>query len=109
MKAAGMEVDDTKDSESDDVGSKLTAREADPTLLSTPPREPSAKDDDHSEESDGEDEDDAEEEPRLKYASLTKSIGSVYRNGDATSSFLAAGDKMVCHLSELQPFTTGFS
>ncbi|QSS60002.1 vacuolar sorting-associated protein [Histoplasma capsulatum] len=90
-----MEVDDTKDSESDDVGSKLTRREADPTLLSTPPREPSAKDDDHSEESDGEDEDDGEEEPRLKYASLTKSIGSVYRTGDATSSFLAAGDKMI--------------
>lgn len=44
------------------------------------------------EEEDGEDE---EEEPRLGYASLTKSLGPVYRNGDATSAFLVAGDKMV--------------
>ncbi|EFW20285.1 Vacuolar protein sorting-associated protein 41 [Coccidioides posadasii str. Silveira] len=44
------------------------------------------------EESDGEDED---EEPRLKYVSFTKSIGPVYRNGDATSSFLVGGDKMI--------------
>lgn len=40
--------------------------------------------------------DDEDEEPRLKYAYLTKHLGSVYRNGDATSSFLVAGDKMVC-------------
>ncbi|KAJ5481753.1 hypothetical protein N7475_000565 [Penicillium sp. IBT 31633x] len=39
--------------------------------------------------------DDEDEEPRLKYAYLTKHLGSVYRNGDATSSFLVAGDKMV--------------
>ncbi|KMU79652.1 VPS41 protein [Coccidioides immitis RMSCC 3703] len=44
------------------------------------------------EESDGEDED---EEPRLKYVSFTKSISPVYRNGDATSSFLVGGDKMI--------------
>lgn len=42
-----------------------------------------------------EDEDEEEEEPRLQYASLTKSLGAVYRNGDATSAFLVAGDKMV--------------
>lgn len=40
-------------------------------------------------------EEDEDEEPRLKYAYLTKHLGSVYRNGDATSSFLTAGDKMV--------------
>lgn len=40
-------------------------------------------------------EEDEEEEPRLKYASLTKHLKSVYRNGDATSAFLVAGDKMV--------------
>lgn len=50
-----------------------------------------------AEEEDGSDEED--EEPRLKYAYLTKHLGSVYRNGDATSSFLVAGDKMVCILS----------
>ena len=49
-----------------------------------------------SEEEEEEDEEDEEdEEPRLKYASLTRNLGSVYRNGDATSAFLVAGDKMV--------------
>ena len=42
-----------------------------------------------------EDEDEDDEEPRLKYASLTRNLKHVYRNGDATSSFLVAGDKMV--------------
>lgn len=46
-------------------------------------------------ESEEEDEEEEEEEPRLEYASLTKSLGPVYRNGDATSAFLVAGDKMV--------------
>lgn len=50
-----------------------------------------------SETEDEEDEDDDEEddEPKLKYARLTGQLGSVYRNGDAMSSFLVAGDKMV--------------
>lgn len=47
------------------------------------------------EEEEGEDSDEDDEEPRLKYAYLTKHLGSVYRNGDATSTFLVAGDKMV--------------
>lgn len=46
----------------------------------------------HSDEEDEEEEDD---EPRLKYASLTKSQSLVYRNGDATSTFIVVGDKMV--------------
>jgi hypothetical protein len=46
-------------------------------------------------EEDEEDSDEDDEEPRLKYAYLTKHLGSVYRNGDATSTFLVAGDKMV--------------
>ncbi len=33
--------------------------------------------------------------PKLKYARLTQHLGGVYRNGDATSSFLVGGDKMV--------------
>ncbi|KAJ5093013.1 hypothetical protein N7456_008874 [Penicillium angulare] len=49
-------------------------------------------DDVNEEESD---EDEEDEEPRLKYAYLTKQLGSVYRNGDATSTFLVAGDKMI--------------
>lgn len=40
-------------------------------------------------------EEDEEEEPRLKYASLTEHLKPVYRNGDASSAFLVAGDKMV--------------
>ena len=45
--------------------------------------------------SEEEEEEEEEEEPRLKYASLTKHLKAVYRNGDATSAFLVAGDKMV--------------
>ena len=43
-------------------------------------------------------EEEEDEEPRLKYASLTKHLTPVYRNGDATSTFLVAGDKMVSRL-----------
>ncbi|KAL8999645.1 MAG: hypothetical protein Q9169_001605 [Polycauliona sp. 2 TL-2023] len=42
-----------------------------------------------------EEEEEEDEEPRLKYASLTKHLKPVYRNGDATSAFLVGGDKMV--------------
>ena len=48
-----------------------------------------------SEEEASDEEEDDDDEPRLKYAYLTKHLGSVYRNGDATSTFLVAGDKMV--------------
>ncbi|KAK0649704.1 hypothetical protein B0T16DRAFT_350611 [Cercophora newfieldiana] len=51
-------------------------------------------DGDNDEEEEEED-DDEDEEPKLKYARLTPHLGSVYRNGDATSSFLVAGDKMI--------------
>lgn len=47
------------------------------------------------EEEDEEDEEEEEEEPKLKYARMTSHLGPVYRNGDATSTFLVAGDKMV--------------
>lgn len=54
-------------------------------------------DEDEEEESEesGEEDDDDDEEPRLKYARLTQHLGGVYKNADATSSFLVAGDKMV--------------
>lgn len=42
-----------------------------------------------------EDEDEEEDEPKLKYARLTSHLGAVYRNADATSTFMVAGDKMV--------------
>ncbi len=57
-----------------------------------------AKDTDAAEqdsEEEEEEDDDADEEPKLKYNRLTSSLGPIYRNGDATSSFVVAGDKMV--------------
>ncbi|KAF2470321.1 uncharacterized protein BDR25DRAFT_287181 [Lindgomyces ingoldianus] len=50
---------------------------------------------DQDSEDEGEDEDEAEEEPKLKYTRLTGNLGPVYRNGDATSTFMVAGDKMI--------------
>lgn len=53
---------------------------------------------DHSPESQeegDEEEEEEDEEPRLKYASVTKHMRPVYRNGDATSAFIVGGDKMV--------------
>jgi hypothetical protein len=45
------------------------------------------------------DADDVDDEPKLKYTRLTSSLGPVYRNGDATSTFMVAGDKMVRHIA----------
>ncbi|KAF1843921.1 vacuolar assembly protein-like protein [Cucurbitaria berberidis CBS 394.84] len=52
---------------------------------------------DSAEQDSEEDDDDeeAEEEPKLKYSRLTSNLGPVYRNGDATSTFVVAGDKMI--------------
>ncbi|CAN8105307.1 unnamed protein product [Discula destructiva] len=52
-------------------------------------------DDDDVEEEEDEEEDDDDDEPRLKYARLTQNLAGVYKNADATSSFLVAGDKMI--------------
>lgn len=49
----------------------------------------------HEEEADEEEEEEEEEEPQLKYASLTKAQGTLYKNADAVSALLVAGDKMV--------------
>jgi hypothetical protein len=53
------------------------------------------EDDEEEEDDDDDDDDDDDEEPKLKYARLTQHMNGVYRNGDATSAFLVAGDKMV--------------
>lgn len=50
-----------------------------------------AEDDDD----DDDETDDEEDEPKLKYARLTQHLSAVYRNGDMTSAFLVAGDKMI--------------
>lgn len=46
-------------------------------------------------EDDEDDEEEEETEPKLKYSRLTGSLGPAYRNGDATSSSLVAGDKLI--------------
>jgi hypothetical protein len=46
-------------------------------------------------EEEEEDDDNDDEEPKLKYSRLTRDLGPVYRNGDATATFMVAGDKMV--------------
>lgn len=54
-------------------------------------------------EGESEDHDDADDEPKLKYTRLTSSLGPVYRNGDATSTFMVAGDKMVRRMLQSYP------
>lgn len=74
-----------------------TQQEDDPEDVSTPKgsngRMAAAQEDQESETTEEEEEED--EEPRLKYASLTRHLKPVYRNGDATSAFIVGGDKMV--------------
>lgn len=53
------------------------------------------EDNDDEDDDDEDDENDEDEEPKLKYARLTQHLSAVYRNGDATSSFIVAGDKMI--------------
>ena len=70
--------------------------------------------DDDSEQSDeddqeeGHDEDEEDDEPKLKYARLTQHIGGIYRNGDATSTFLVSGDKMVRRAAKRDSFCSSF-
>lgn len=70
-------------------------------VVKSPPHTPRKKGSnqdpgDISSSDDVDDEDEEEdEEPRLKYVSLTKNQGSLYRNADAVSAFLVGGDKMV--------------
>lgn len=109
------EIGGTKSSDTSDAPAPPTPVEVQPAQTSkdTEPQNASGKanndvdssgtDDDgggEDEDGDEDDEDDEEEEeedeePRLKYARLTQHLAPVYRNGDATSSFLVAGDKMV--------------
>lgn len=85
------------------------AAEATPDEPRTPARDQShpekvvTRAHDTTEQDSDDDDDDADEEPKLKYIRLTSNLLSLYRNGDATSTFLVAGDKMVpfCHSSKL--------
>lgn len=64
------------------------------------------EEDDDDEDDEEEEEEEEDEEPLLKSVRLTQHLGAVYRNGDATSACLVAGDKMVwsirhSHIHEL--------
>ena len=96
MDAPGAtELTEPGDGSPKDSSAASAVQRADDDHNSSAQREDDVKGDD--EEEDNESEDDDDEEPQLKYAYLTKHLGSVYRNGDATSAFLSAGDKMVCY------------
>lgn len=75
------------------VGEGSSEPDDDDTLLADS-GEPTPKPTDDATEHKSEDEEE-DEEPRLKYATLTRSVSSLYRNGDASSSVLVAGDKMI--------------
>ncbi|KAK2849612.1 hypothetical protein FQN49_005587 [Arthroderma sp. PD_2] len=47
------------------------------------------------EEEDEDDDDVEDDEPRLKYAPITPVLSPLYRNKDATSTFMTAGNKMI--------------
>ena len=66
-----------------------------PAIEAQPPGTNGAMEEHDKGEEDEEEDDEDDDEPRLKYASLTKSQASIYRNGDATSAFMVTGDKMV--------------
>jgi hypothetical protein len=83
---------------SDDQGDTKNAKGKEPERdeSHTTAREQESVDESDVEEEEDDDDDEGEaEEPKLKYARLTSHLLPVYRNGDATSTFLVAGDKMV--------------
>lgn len=59
------------------------------------PQQTIEPDSDDEEDDDDTADDDVDEEPKLKYSRLTRDLGPIYRNGDATATFMVAGDKMV--------------
>ncbi|KAK5014476.1 hypothetical protein LTR16_003228, partial [Cryomyces antarcticus] len=81
------ELPEKEEERSAEAGPKTPIKQHHPTNT----EQDTSEDHGTEDEEDGEDEDD---EPKLKYTRLTGSLGSVYRNGDATSSFVVGGDKM---------------
>lgn len=95
-KEGGAEARDVKNGESNDRKSGHDENNGEEEEEDDDDDDDEADDDDEDDEDDeDDDEDEEDEEPRLKYARLTQHLNGVYRNGDATSAFLVAGDKMV--------------
>lgn len=78
-----------------EVGGIEEKNSEDPTRPRNDKLAQNANGEEEEEEEEGDGEEEEEDEPRLKYTSLTKNLRPLYRNGDATSAFLVAGDKMV--------------
>ena len=74
---------------------QLEHDEPHPRPVAAQPPQPIPAEEQDVEDEDEDDEDEEDEEPKLKYAKLTGSLTSVYRNGDSTSASIVAGDKMV--------------
>jgi hypothetical protein len=83
-----------EESENQDETNKGKDKELNQDDEGTQDETESAADSETEDEEDDEDDED-DDEPKLKYARLTGQLGPVYRNGDAMSAFLVAGDKMV--------------
>ncbi len=81
--------------ESEDQSDTKSAKGKDQELDKGDTVEDEEEEVEESEAAEDDDVDGEEDEPKLKYARLTSHLGPVYRNGDATSAFLVAGDKMV--------------
>lgn len=89
--------------ESDELEAKKTAPdEALHRRQASNGQDSATSEDQDSEVEEDDDEDEVEEEPKLKYTRLTSNLAPVYRNGDATSSSMVAGDKMVCRFATLK-------
>lgn len=84
--AAASNEDDCRANEHEGSRLQRAASNGEPSTAAV-----DSEDDDEEDE----DEEEADEEPKLKYSRLTASLGPVYRNGDATSTFMVGGDKMV--------------
>jgi hypothetical protein len=67
----------------------------DGSLQEVDPRPVHTSESEGEEDEDEDEDDDHEDEPKLKYHRLTANLSSVYRGGDATSSFIVSGDKMI--------------
>ncbi|KAM6478974.1 vacuolar membrane protein Vps41-like protein [Trichoderma sp. SZMC 28011] len=104
VEGKGDEDDDEKEDEEEEDGDDEDEDEEE---------EEEDEDDDDNEEEEEEEEEEDDEEPLLKSTRLTQHLGAVYRNGDATSACLVAGDKMIVgthngniHVIQLPGFNT---
>lgn len=93
---AGGDTDEEEEEEGEgEQDEPAEDHEGEPVKSDVDEDEEEEDDEDEEDDDEDDDDDDDDDEPRLKYARLTQHLGPVYRNADATSSFLVAGDKMV--------------